>query len=179
MNKFSLRGVAIALVATFSIGSAQAATITGELFIGGEAVAIPGPGLGDAIGLAFTQGLLVTGATGDFAADGLAFGSTGSINDFLFGDVPIEPLLVVGSFTFDLTEAMVVVQGPDFLDLTGAGLLSGAGFDDTPYDFSLSADGAGNLFSFSATLAPTVIPVPGALILLMSGLAALGIRRRS
>ena len=70
-------------------------------------------------------------------------------------------------------------DAPLDLVIVATGILSAAGFDDTAYDFSLSADGAGSLFAFSATLAPTVIPVPGALLLFASGLAALGLRRRS
>lgn len=178
---------ALALVATLSTGPAQAAAIDGSLNFGGAVTAIPGPAIGDAIGLSFTSGFLVTDATGTFSDAGIGIGDSGTLADFFFNPLmpsPVNPLLTIlfdggpGKFSFALESVEIVGQSDMFLALSGVGTLSGTGLDSTPYDISISVDGAGSLYAFSGTLAPTVVPVPGALILLMSGLAALGVVRR-
>lgn len=177
MKSLFSRVAAIAVLTMLGIG-AHAAVIEGELLFAGQAGADPGPDFLDAIGVTFLESLLATGATGHFADDGIVFGSVGTINGFAFADTDFE-LLTMGSFTYTLASVSIELQAADFLNLTGTGTMSAAGFDDTPFTISLSADRAGSLYAFSGTLVPTIIPVPGALILLLSGLGALGIRRRS
>lgn len=188
------KSAALALVASLSIASAQAASIEGSLNFGGEAVAIPGPSLSDALGLSFTSGFLVTDATGAFENAGIGFGDGGTIADFFFNPLmpsPVNPMLQVlfgtsdagnegdpGKFSFALESIEIVEQSDMFLVLAGCGTLSGTGLDATQYALSLSVDGAGSLYAFSGTLAPKVVPVPGALVLMLSALAALGVRRR-
>ncbi len=186
--KFLKRGAALALVAVMSVGTAQAAVIEGVLNFTGEAVAIPGPGIGDAFGLSFTTGFLVTTSTGAFAANGVDFGDAGTIADFFFDPLtpnPVDPLLTIvfdpgpGKFAYVLESIEVSLQNPNFLNLTGTGTLTGTGLDSTAYDFSMSVDGSGGLFGFSGTLSPSaVVPIPAPLVLFLSGLLALGVRRR-
>lgn len=187
MKQFNpLRKAALALVAALSVGTAQAGSIEGILNFGGEAVAIPGPSLSDAIGLSFT-GFFVTNATGTFDANGIGFTDTGTMADFFFNPLmpsPVNPLLTImfgngsGKFAYSLESIEIIDQSAQFLVLSGCGTLSGTGLDSTPYAISISVDGAGSLYAFSGTLGPKVVPVPGALILMLSGLAALGLRRR-
>lgn len=177
MKKLFARVAAVAVLTLTGIG-AQAAVIEGELLFAGQAGADPGPDFLDATGVTFLESILATGASGDFASDSIVFGTTGTINGFAFADTNFE-LLTMGSFTYTLASVSIELQAADFLNLTGTGSMSAAGFDDTPFTMSLSADRAGTIYAFSGTLVPTVIPVPGALILLLSGLGALGIRRRA
>lgn len=182
MKQFNLlRGTVFALLTMFSIGAAQAATISGTLNFGGQAFGNPGPGVVDATGLEFNDdGFMVTSASGDFASAGIGFGDIGSIANFAFSpSTAVNAFVTIGIFTFSLESIEIVDQAPMFLLLAGTGTLSGTGFDDTLYNFSLSIDSVSQNFPFSATLGPAPIPVPGALLLFMSGLTALGFRKRS
>lgn len=187
------RSAVFAIFAALSLGPVHAGSIDGSLNFGGEAVAIPGPSLANAVGLSFTSGFLVTDATGTFATNGIGFGDTGMIADFFFNPFGPDPVSLIqilfdtedstggapGKFVFSLETIEVVDQSDMFLVLAGCGTLSGTGLDPTQYAMSMSVDGVGSLYAFSGTLAPKVVPVPGALILMLSALAALGVRRRN
>lgn len=122
---------------------------------------------------------LVTFATGDFGGF-TPFVSSGTISDFQFDPLspsPVDPLWTIGGFSFSLESVTIVDQGPQDLVLSGAGTISGAGFDDTSGLWSLSADTAGTLnFSWSSTTVPVMEPGMAGLLLL--GLVMLGLSRR-
>lgn len=177
----TVRGLLVAVfLAVLGLGAAQAATFEGELLIAGEVDPLPGPFLRTAEGLSFPSGFIVTGAEGDFADAGLGFGDTGMRADFMFDTLPVSDFITIAGITTTLTSIEVFDQGDGFLTYIGLGILEADGFDDTPVQFSFSADGAGSRFAFSSTISTTitVIPVPGALVLFASGLAAFGLRRR-
>lgn len=182
-----LKVTMLALVASLAVSTAQAASIEGILNFSGHATPIPGSDLSDAIGLSFTTGFLVSTATGTFDANGIGFADIGTISDFFFNPLtpsPVNPLLTImfgngpGKFAYALESITVVDQSAQFLVLSGCGTLSGTGLDSTAYAISISVDGVGGLYAYSGSLAPKIVPIPGALILLISGLAALGIRKR-
>ncbi len=140
-----------------------------------------GTNLSDATGIDFLgDDFTVDGANGDFAASGIAAGDTGVIQDFQFNPLapsPVDPLWSIGGFTFALESITVDFQNENFLLLSGTGLLSAAGFDDTSGFWNLSGNSAGALFNFSA--GSTAIPVPGSLLLFGSALGFAGwVRRR-
>ncbi len=151
-----------------------------------------GPGPGDADGLDFgnngaADGIFaVTFATGDFGADGLIFGDTGTISDFQYdplSPVPVDPLWTIAGdttlFSFALHTLSIDLETPGFLNLSGTGIISAAGFDDTMGNWTFSSDGTpGNTqFAWSST---TVASEPTVLLLLgigLLGLAALRVKR--
>jgi hypothetical protein len=65
----------------------------------------------------------------------------------------------------------------DDLKITGTGTATLTGFDPTPAFWALTAQqpsgGGAPVFSFSATLISTVVPLPGALPLFATGLLGL------
>ena len=182
-----------ALLALPTLG--MAVPIEGEIGISGVLVPTCSGGqspcdFDDADGLDFGNNgagagaFLVTLASGDFAADGLGFGDIGSINDFMYDPLspaPVDPLwTVMGDttlFSFTLETVTINQALGNFLDLSGTGTLSAAGFDDTMGNWTLSTDSAsGALFSWSST---TATPEPGALVLFGLGLfGLLGLRRK-
>ena len=82
----------------------------------------------------------------------------------------------VGGFTFNLLSATVVDQTATFLNITGLGIITAAGFEDTAATWAFTVQNAGgnhDFFSFSANSA-TGVPDGGSAVALL-GLALTGI----
>ena len=162
--------------------TASAAFIDGQMTFSGDIEPTGGTDLSDATGLLFPNlDFGVDAASGDLGS--ILPGDTGTINNFSFAPLlpnPVDPLLSIGGFDYVLETVAIVFQSDMALIIEGSGTLSGTGFDDTAYDFNLTANMVtGELSNFSASIGPTaVVPVPGAVLLLGSALAGLGLLRR-
>lgn len=183
MRNFKMRGrgltMAALLMMTAALSvSASAAFISDNSeisLIGGTYTPTGGTGLHDATGLAANPSLIAAGVN-DFtsAVGGLA---TFSPFDFATGGLIFT---FAGGGAFTATAISIELQTATALDLLMTGVFSLDGFDDTAGSVAFTADAMAGLFTYSAvgTVEAAPIPVPGALLLLGSALAVLGIRRR-
>ena len=154
--------------------NANAALINGSLAIGGAYDATGGADLSNATLLTLdTVG--ANGASGDIAlfVDGTTpAGTGGSVSLDAFS--PVNSFVTIGGWQLDLTSLTIDDQTAGVLNLSGAGRLSGNGFDVTDATWSFSSQ---SLTSYSMTV--TAVPVPAAVWLFGSGLIGLaGIARR-
>lgn len=150
--------------------SAHASSIT----FGGTLT--PGTNLGTATSLTFSAPTFVTSVSGDLAAF-VGVPDIATFTDFSF--VPfseVDPLWVVGGYTFKLTDLTVLSQSVSGLVLIGEGVINGHTLVNAPFDFSFSADAVRNITAFSATNVDSQTPEPGSLVLLGTGLVFLGAR---
>ena len=185
MKRFALAIVAVALIST----AANASFITGAISVDAGAGSILTPvddggsatSLGSATGLEFDaiQGD-VQSATGDFAVDSA---SPVTFYDFYFTGTGIPQLPTdlwsTDTFSFEMTSVNIDFQGNTALVLTGSGVVSGTGYDDTNGTWSLTANNAGSTFSFSAST--ETVPEPATIVVwsLLAGIASIvAVRRR-
>ena len=184
LNKSGPRGWLTALLLALPI-SATAMPITGAIGFGGLFTPTGGAGLdlSDATGLDVGFAV-VTAASEDYAP---ALGNSATFNAVVFNpsNTPITPLWTVNAgaitYSFDLLDLSLDCQDADQINLTGSGMVSATGFDDTPGQWTFSGQ-QGNIFytfsSITQSSAAEPVPAPGTLILLVAGLAGVGFSRR-
>jgi hypothetical protein len=121
----------------------------------------------------------------DGAYSGITTGSSGpsvTYTPFVFRPVPGLPLalwsFVSGgkTYSFDATTMSVAFSNKGTLVVEGSGLAKITGFDNSPGDWSVTANNFGTTFSFSG--GSSAVPIPAAVWLLGSGLIGLAIIRR-
>ncbi len=163
---------------------ASAAPITGSIGFGfgvnpldgpaGSAVAFDAAKYIDVIGDAAIVTTVEAGST-----LGGIFGLFSPVAYYDFSIDPfsaVEPLWSGSGVSFDLLTMSIDQQTTLDLDLSGTGIMKLAGYDDTEYSWSFSADSTGAVFSASSTNAP--VSEPAILALLGIGLAGLSVTRR-
>jgi VPDSG-CTERM motif len=151
---------------------AQATFITGNINFAGS-VTFDGPlGTANAV-TSFINTHVEAGGTGDFAGIAINTPVTMAASWTFDPSTPTPGLWSVAGFTFDLLSSVIVFQSPQGLIITGTGIVSGNGFNDTAMDWSFSSQksGAGE-FSFSAN--SLAVPDGGSAVALL-GLALTGI----
>lgn len=168
--------VAAAIVAVSF--NASAGFINGDITMSGDFLPMGGTGLGDATGIDFIgDDFEIDDATEDFAAAGISAGDVGTYNDFSF-----DPLVAgttvweIGGFSFALDSITVLLQTDFFIVLQGAGMISGAGYEDTSGYWNLTGNAAGALFNFSS--GATAVSEPATLALVGLGFIGLAVARR-
>jgi len=122
------------------------------------------------------------GGTGDFA--GIPAGTQATMaQPWIFNpSTPTPGLWSVGGFTFDLLSSTIATQNATFLDISGAGIVSGNGFDPTSMKWSFTTQSAGGhpltTFSFSANSSAGVPDGGSAVALLGFSLTGIEVLRR-
>ncbi len=178
MRHTKIKGLASALVAIMMIafaGSASAAMISGDITFSGD-FDIDGS-LRNATSISFPGGDFdVDGTNGDFSS--VSQGDIGTVDNLDFNPFAPGYFGSVGGFDFNLDSVTILVQTNTFLLLEGMGFVTGNGIMQTPVSFTFSANVNGPLMDWSAGFTAQPVPVPAAIWLLGSALAALGIRRK-
>ena len=182
----SLKILAVAAVMMFGIGTASAVPLSGTLDITGASTLLKDDGFGgtvgagaaDAEGVDFGSAVVVV-STGDFAGfDGFLSPVTMNADPFFFAGpqataLPTLFFTTSGGVTFTLNSVAISTQDATGFILTGSGVASAAGFDNTNVSWSFSSQTGG--LSFSSSIAASE---PGTLALIGAGLLALGVARR-
>jgi len=161
--KILLKFLTVILTAFLLAGTASAIPLNGEVAIYGVS--------GDkfdwtTIDILPSLNGQVTG-TGDFS------GLSGDIKlasfNFVSPSTPAaDPLWSADGFTFVLDTVSVAVRNETFLNLTGVGTMSAAGYDDSYGSWALSLNSVGDtLFSFAST---TAVPEPATMFFMGFGL---------
>ncbi len=169
----AVRNVSLGLVTSMALSfPAFAAPITGDISFGG--VLNAATNLATTTVVDFNNPTVITFTSGDFLGQGLTLGSLATFNDFTITPFStVTPLWTAGIFSFDLESVSIVNQEAANLTLKGTGTMKAAGFDDTTFVWSFSADRTG-VIGFSATNSVQV-PEPASLALVGLALAGVGL----
>lgn len=180
----NVKTLALAVALTGFAGGANAAFISGDInFAGGGANSTFNPATATVIDyngdgdLNDTSSAMVTSASGDFASYVTPWASFATFKEFDFttpATPVVNPLWTAGGFSFRLDAVSVTFRISTNLVLTGSGIVSGNGYDDTKGTWSMAIADTKTGFSFASG----TVPAPAPLALLGLGLLAMAAVRR-
>ena len=174
MKRFLIAALSIFVAASAFGPSLTAAPIQGTIDFGGT-VTFDTMSLATATRVNVWNSSFVLQDSGDFSS--IAPGTHVTMAaPWIFNPSTATPSLwSVGGFKFDLTSSVIVSQSATFLNITGLGTITAAGFDPTPGTFSFTAsDSSGQAeatFGFQAQ--STAVPEPSTISLLLMGVSGL------
>jgi len=186
LNARIMRNISKAVLIMVAVGllscgllsrQAQATPISGDITFGGV-VTFDSTHLNLAKEVKTWDLAIVTSDSGSFGSIPILSNITMTAPWIFNPSTATIPLWQVGGFTFNLTSSTIVSQDNFFLNITGIGTLSKAGFTTTPGDWSFTVSNAGGkkhtTFGFQADTAATAVPDSGATAALL-GFALAGV----
>ena len=108
-------------------------------------------------------------------ANGTAVTFTGAQYNFNGTGLPIANFWSVGGFSFQLTSSAVIVQLPGFLNVQGAGIMTGNGFEATTGTWFFTSQGVSQNPQFSFSSTNTTNAPDGGSTAVLAGLALVGL----
>lgn len=189
MRSHPLKGIAVAICAVGLSGSAVAIPITGDIEFTGSVTLDSSLDQADTVTSffwgPFPNTMLVNYADGTFAAEGVGFASLATFpNSWTFDpSTATSPLWTVDDFEFNLLSSTIVSQSTTFLNVSGTGIVSAPGYDDTYMDWAFTVSNASGETKAQYTAAPsasaTAVPDGGSTVAMLGfAIAGLGITCR-
>jgi hypothetical protein len=162
-------------VLVFAAQTTQAIPVTGTIGFTGQA-SFDTSSVGTATAVESWFNTVVNGTSGSFSTVALNTPVTIAAPWSFHTTTPITAFWTADGFTFELLASSIVTQGTGFVFVTGTGIVTGNGYNQTALDWNFSSQGNAVTTTPSWTFSASSLSVPdGGTTVLLLGAALSGI----